>query len=61
MTIDPRVAVWFDASKMEGDKYLAELCDHIVPAVTTFVGSKVPIAMMGASMGGLATIYALGE
>jgi predicted alpha/beta superfamily hydrolase len=61
MTIDPRVAGWFDASKMEGDKYLAELCDQIVPTVTALVGSKAPIAMMGSSMGALATIYALGE
>lgn len=60
-TIDPRVADWFDVSKMEGDQYLNEVANHIVPAVTSLVGSELPIALMGASMGALATIYALGE
>ena len=61
MPIDPHVAGWFDASRMCGDEYLAELSDVIVPAMKTMIGNDVPVAMMGASMGALATIYALGE
>lgn len=61
LNIAPRVAGWLDASKMEGDKYLAELCHRIIPTVKELVGSDAPIAIMGSSMGRLATIYALGE
>lgn len=61
MSIDPRVAGWFDASRVEGDRYLEEIADRIVPAAKHLIGGDVPVAMMGSSMGGLATIYALGE
>ena len=61
MNIDPRVASWFDVSRMDGDRYLGEVADRIVPAVKTLLAIDVPVAMMGSSMGGLATIYALGE
>ena len=61
MTIDPRVAGWFEMDRMEGDRYLGEVADQIVPTVKQIVGADLPVAMMGASMGGLATIYALGE
>jgi hypothetical protein len=61
MAIDPRVAGWFDAARMEGDRYLEEVADRIVPAVKELLAVDVPVAMMGSSMGGLATIYALGE
>lgn len=61
LTIDRRVAGWFDRSRMEGDKYLAEVCDCILPEMKVLIGGDLPVAMMGASMGALATIYALGE
>ena len=61
MTIDPRVAGWFEMDQVEGDRYLSEVADQIVPTVKQIVGADLPVAMMGASMGGLATIYALGE
>ena len=61
VVVDPRVADWFDVSRLEGDRYLSEMCDTILPRVMSMVGVQVPVAMMGASMGGLATIYALGE
>ena len=61
MTIDPRVAGWFEMDRVEGDRYLSEVADQIVPTVKQIVGADLPVAMMGASMGGLATIYALGE
>ena len=61
VAVDPQVADWFDVSRLEGDRYLSEVCDRIVPHVMSTIGAEAPIAMMGASMGGLATIYALGE
>jgi predicted alpha/beta superfamily hydrolase len=61
VAVDPRVADWFDISRLEGDRYLSEVCDRIVPHVMSTIGAEVPVAMMGTSMGGLATIYALGE
>ena len=61
VAVDLRVADWFDISRLEGDRYLSEVCDTILPRVMSMVGVHVPVAMMGASMGGLATIYALGE
>lgn len=61
LTIDRRVAGWFDRSRMEGDKYLVEVCDRILPEMKVLIGGDLPVAMMGASMGALATIYALGE
>jgi predicted alpha/beta superfamily hydrolase len=61
MTIDPRVAGWFDESRMCGDEYLAEVSDVIVPAMKSLIGNDIPVVMMGSSMGALATIYALGE
>lgn len=61
MPINPRVAGWFEMDRVEGDRYLSEVADQIVPTVKQIVGADLPVAMMGASMGGLATIYALGE
>lgn len=61
MSVDPHVAGWFEMDRMKGDRYLSEVADRIVPAVKQIVGADLPVAMMGASMGGLVTIYALGE
>jgi predicted alpha/beta superfamily hydrolase len=61
LAVNPQLASWFDISQMEGDRYLDEVCDRILPNVVSMIGGDVPVAMMGASMGGLATIYALGE
>jgi predicted alpha/beta superfamily hydrolase len=59
--VDRRVADVFDASRMEGDRYLAEICEEVLPAMSSIVGASLPVAMMGSSMGALATLYALGE
>jgi len=61
MQIDSRLADWFDPNLMCGDEYQANVADEIVPRVMQMIGHEVPVAMMGASMGGLATLYALGE
>jgi predicted alpha/beta superfamily hydrolase len=61
MQIDSRLADWFDPNLMCGDEYQANVADKIVPRVMQMIGHEVPVAMMGASMGGLATLYALGE
>jgi len=61
MAVDTRLADWYDFSQMCGDEYQAEVAEVIVPRVLQMIGADVPIAMMGASMGGLATLYALGE
>ena len=61
MAIDKRLADWYDHSKMCGDEYQREVAEVIVPRVVQMIGADVPVAMMGASMGALATMYALGE
>ena len=61
MQIDARLADWFDPKQMCGDEYQAQLADEIVPRAMAEIGADVPVAMMGASMGALATLYALGE
>ena len=61
MQVDPRLANWFDYSQMCGDDYQIELAEVIVPRVCEMIGTEVPVAMMGSSMGALATLYALGE
>ncbi|MEY3615062.1 MAG: hypothetical protein RLZZ518_62 [Actinomycetota bacterium] len=61
MSIDVRLSDWFDLNKMCGDDYQAQVADVIVPHVMRMIGGEVPVAMMGASMGALATLYALGE
>lgn len=61
MQIDARLADWFDPQHMCGDEYQAHLAEVIVPRVLQTIGHEVPVAMMGASMGALATLYALGE
>ena len=61
MQVDPRLATWFDYSQMCGDEYQTELAEVIVPRVAEMIGTEVPVAMMGSSMGALATLYALGE
>jgi hypothetical protein len=61
LAVNPQLASWFDISQMEGDRYLDEVCDHILPNVMSMIGGDVPVAMMGASMGGIATLCALGE
>ena len=61
MQVDPRLANWFDSQQMCGDEYQAQVADVIVPHTMQIIGREVPVAMMGASMGALATLYALGE
>jgi predicted alpha/beta superfamily hydrolase len=61
MRVDPRLADWFNRSQMCGDEYQSELAEVIVPRVAAMIGADVPVAMMGSSMGALATLYALGE
>jgi predicted alpha/beta superfamily hydrolase len=61
MQLDPRLANWFDSQQMCGDEYQAQVADVIVPQTMQMIGREVPVAMMGASMGALATLYALGE
>ncbi|MFZ9779351.1 MAG: alpha/beta hydrolase-fold protein [Ilumatobacteraceae bacterium] len=61
MQVDPRLANWFDPRQMCGDEYQAQVADVIVPHAMQMIGREVPVAMMGASMGALATLYALGE
>ena len=51
-----------DASELRGDKYLAQIFDQIAPEISTATRSDVAptrTAMIGSSMGGLATLYAL--
>jgi len=61
LAVDQRAEQWFDVANLEGDAYLAEITEHIIPQIESLAGSNLPIAMMGSSMGALATIYALGE
>lgn len=61
MHIDSRLVDWFDPARMCGDEYQGQIADEVVPRVMQMVGHEVPVAMMGASMGALATLYALGE
>lgn len=61
MHIDRRLVNWYDPSQACGDEYQDEIADVIVPRVTRMIGADLPVAMMGASMGALATLYALGE
>ena len=49
----------FDLSELRGNKYLAEISEVIVPEITKFIGHSISpkhTAMLGASMGGLATL-----
>jgi len=61
LAVDQRAEQWFDVANLEGDAYLAEITEQIIPQIESLAGSNLPIAMMGSSMGALATIYALGE
>jgi predicted alpha/beta superfamily hydrolase len=59
--VDPQVANWFDHSHLCGDEYQSELAEVIIPRVAEMIDTNLPVAMMGSSMGALATLYALGE
>ena len=48
------------ADKLESDQYLATIFNDIVPAIAPHVAAT-NTAMIGSSMGGLNTLYALGE
>ena len=48
------------ADKLESDQYLATIFNEIVPTIAPQV-SPTNTAMIGSSMGGLNTLYALGE
>lgn len=52
---------WYDPRAACGDAYQDEIAERILPHVQSLIGVRVPVAMMGASMGALATLYALGE
>ncbi len=48
------------ADQLESDQYLATIFNEIIPAIAPRV-SPTHTAMIGSSMGGLATLYAIGE
>ncbi|MFM8628117.1 MAG: alpha/beta hydrolase [Candidatus Nanopelagicus sp.] len=51
-----------DVAQLRGDDYQREIAETIIPEVTALVGHQVvpnKTAMIGASMGGLATLYGL--
>lgn len=58
------VPVAFDFSELRGDAYLKQITDEIIPTIIAELASNVPPAnraMIGSSMGGLATLYAIGK
>lgn len=51
-------------SQLQGNKYLQQITDLIAPAICEELGidlSKTETAVIGSSMGGLASLYALGK
>ena len=58
--IDPT----FSLDHLEGNKYLAQVTDEIAPAICEELGldmAALDKAIIGSSMGGLASLYALGK
>ncbi len=58
--IDPA----FSVDHLEGNKYLTQITDEIAPAICSEIGLDISLlnkAIIGASMGGLASLYALGK
>ena len=54
----------FDLSELRGNKYLQQISEEIVPTICNFVGhtlSPEHTAMLGASMGGLATLNGIAK
>ena len=52
----------FDLSQLRGNRYLAEISDEIVPYISKYIGHEISpehTAMLGASMGGLASLNGL--
>jgi predicted alpha/beta superfamily hydrolase len=51
-----------EIEQLRGDEYQKQIAEHIIPAITQAIGHQVvpdKTAMIGASMGGLASLYGL--
>jgi predicted alpha/beta superfamily hydrolase len=49
---------------LQGNRYLAQITEEIAPAITSYIGVNIDgidKAIIGSSMGGLASLYALGK
>ena len=60
----PSPELKFPLNELHGNKYQADVAETIIPAVTTHLGHRVnpaDTAMLGASMGGLATLYGIAK
>jgi predicted alpha/beta superfamily hydrolase len=60
MAVHSDFAKSFDPSILQGDAYLTQIFDEYIPAIAPGVAPE-KTAMIGSSMGGLATLYALAQ
>ena len=60
LTVETRFKATFDPALLHGDDYLAKIFDEYISAIAPAI-SPHNTAMIGSSMGALATLYALAE
>ena len=62
--VKPLVETAFNLDELRGDKYQNQIAEEIVPSILNQIDVDIDFrnrAMIGSSMGGLATLYALGQ